>query len=59
MALSREERGQLAAYIRARTCAEYRQDKPCVERKQNAKMVGVMHEGCYHAEQMLALVAKA
>lgn len=58
MPLTTQEKDELREYVLLRTCVEYRNAKPCVQRN-DSEMIGDRHAGCVKAEAMLALIDKA
>lgn len=60
MALTPSDKTQLIRYINGRTCEEFRQGKPCVDRKVDPVVeLAKPHPGCRKAAKMIAIVERA
>jgi hypothetical protein len=59
MPLTRAEKNDLRDYVLARACEEYRQGRPCIQRKPATAMIGTLHAGCDEVRRMLLLVNRA
>ncbi len=60
MPLTDDERDRLIKYIQGRTCEEFRQGSPCLDRSGGTTAeLDEPHPGCSLAAEMVALVRKA
>ena len=59
MAITAAERDLLRDYALDRACEEFRQGKPCVQRKPDTKMSGALHSGCAYAAEMIEIIDRA
>jgi hypothetical protein len=58
--LTDDERDRLIRYIQARTCEEFRQGSPCLDRSGDTPVeMAEPHPGCSSAAEMVALVQRA
>ena len=60
MALSPQDKAELISYIEGRTCEEFRQGEPCLDRTGPVVVeLAEPHPGCARAGRMIGLVRDA